>query len=283
MNSAAHLRLIPGPDREPRSVTQLFHRVGRLIPEAQEVLTIPPDTKAGDALALMAEHAYTQLPVVVGRAVLGMFSYRSFSLGVTRMGEKAGKVADLPVEEFLEKPAYARVTDEFTAIIEHLNAQDAVLIGHEELLQHVVTPIDVLRYLHGVANAFVLLEEIELSLRALIRMAVDDATFMGCAQRSLGRLYKPDTLPSKLEDMTLHDVVQVVRDGRNWEGFKCVFGGSRERVGARLGPLPDLRNDVFHFKREITFEDHEVLADLRDWLLIKVRAAEASRKGEANV
>lgn len=283
MNSAARLRLVRGLDQEPSSMTQLFHRVGRLIPESQDVLTVPPAMKAAQALALMSEHSYTQLPVVVDRSVLGMFSYRSFSRGVAKMGEKAGKAADLPVEEFLEKPVFARVTDEFTAIIEHLNARDAVLIGHEEFLQHIVTPIDVLCYLHGVANAFVLLEEIELSLRALIRIAVDDATFMGCIQRSLGRLYQSDRLPSKLEDMTLHDVVQVVRDRQNWDSFRCVFGGSRERVGARLGPLPDLRNDVFHFKREITFEDHQVLADLRDWLLIKARAAEASRKGATNV
>jgi len=279
MSSAAHLKLIRGPDREPTSVTQLFHRVGRLIPEAQEVFTIPPDMRAADALAHMEKHAYTQLPVVVGRAILGMFSYRSFALGVTRMAEKAGKAADLPVEEFLEKPAYARVTDEFTAIIEHLNSQDAVLIGHEELLQHIVTPVDVVRYLHGVANAFVLLEEIELSLRALIRMAVDEPTFKVCIECSLGHLYQPDKLPNRLEDMTVHDVVQVVRDGRNWEKFKPVFGGSRERISARLGPLPDLRNDVFHFRREITVEDHQVLADLRDWLLIKVRTAEAGQKG----
>lgn len=282
MNSAAHLRLIRGPDREPTSVTQLFHRVGRLIPETQEVLKIPPDMKAADALAHMKEHAYTQLPVVVGRAVLGLFSYRSFSLGVARMGEKAGKAADLPVEEFLEKPAYARVTDEFTAIIEHLNSRDAVLIGHEEMLQHIVTAIDVVRYLHGVSNAFVLLEEIELSLRALIRMAVDEPTFKACIERSLGHLYQLDKLPSRLEEMTVHDVVQVVRDRGNWEKFKPVFGGSRERISARLGPLSDLRNDVFHFRREITVEDHQVLADLRDWLLIKVRTAEASWKGGAN-
>ena len=283
MNSAGHLRLIRGPDIEPTSLTQLFHRVGRLIPEAQEVLTIPPDMRAVDALAHMERHAYTQLPVVVGRAILGMFSYRSFSLGVARMGEKAGKAANLPVEEFLEKPTYARVTDEFTAIIKHLNSQDAVLIGHEELLQHIVTPIDVVRYLHGVANAFVLLEEIELSLRALIRMAVDEPTIKACIELTLGHLYPPDKLPNRLEDMTVHDVVQMVRDRQNWEKFKPVFGGSRDRISARLGRLHILRNDVFHFRREITVEDHEVLADLRDWLLIKVRTAEASRKGVANV
>ena len=280
MNSPEHLKLIRGSGQERASETQLFHRVGRLIPEDQEILTIQPDMRAADALAQMEELAYTQLPVVVGRTVLGLFSYRSFSLGVARMGEKAGDAADLPVQEFLEKPVYARVTDEFTAIIEHLNSRDAVLIGQEELLQHVVTPIDVVHYLHGVANAFVLLEEIELSLRALIRRSVDEPALRACIEHSLGHLYTPEKLPCRLEDMTVHDVVQVVRDGRNWEKFSPVFGGSRDRISARLKPLPDLRNDVFHFRREITVQDHQVLADVRDWLLMKIRAAEARDRGD---
>jgi hypothetical protein len=141
------------------------------------------------------------------------------------------------------------------------------------------TPIDVVIYLQGVANAFVLLEEIELSLRAMIRKAVDESALKACIDNSLKGVYPPDKLPGRLEDMTVHDLVQVVRARRNWEKFTPVFGGSRERINARLSPLPNLRNDVFHFRREITVEDHQVLADLRDWLLMKIRTVEARDRG----
>lgn len=283
MTTIAYPKLVPAPEPDPTSAMQLFHRVDRLIPEDQEILKIPPDMKASEALALMNQGTYSQLPVVEGGSVLGMFSYRSFALGVARMGSSAGKAAELAVEEFIEKPAFARITDDFISIIECFNSTDAVLIGHEDRLQHIVTPIDVLLYLHSVANAFVLLEEIELSLRALIRMAVDDTTLKTCIHNSLGHLYQSDKLPNRLEDMTVHDVVQIVRDGRNWDYFCSFFGKSRERASARLQPLPDLRNDVFHFKREITMEDHQVLANLRDWFLMRIRAAEARRKGDDNV
>ena len=35
---------------------------------------------------------------------------------------------------------------------------------------------------------------------------------------------------------------------------------------------------LFHFKREITMRDHETLAQHRNWLLNKIKQAEAHRK-----
>jgi len=34
--------------------------------------------------------------------------------------------------------------------------------------------------------------------------------------------------------------------------------------------IRDIRNDAFHFKREITMVDHQTLVAHRDWLLSKV-------------
>lgn len=269
-----------GPPAEPErpSIMHIFHRVNRVLPEDQEVLTIPPDMKAAAALALMCKHSYSQLPVVVGESVLGVFSYRSFAHEAAKMESGRSVDGDLTVEEFLEEPTYARVTDEFAALIEHLNREDAVLIGDPERLQGIVTALDVLRYLYRVASEFVLLEEIELALRALIRMALDERGLAECVSQSLSSLYKRDQIPSQLEEMTFNDYLQVVSNGRNWARFEATFGGSRERVRARLKPVCELRNDVFHFKREISVSDHEKLCSCRDWLLRIARKTEARRK-----
>jgi len=47
-----------GSDR----LSELFHMVNRILPEDQVVLSVPPDTTAGDALKLMQEHGFSQLP-----------------------------------------------------------------------------------------------------------------------------------------------------------------------------------------------------------------------------
>ena len=65
-----------------------------------------------------------------------------------------------------------------------------------------------------------------------------------------------------------------------WKELEPVFSGTRIRTSAKLKEVGAIRNDLFHFKREITMQDHETLAILRNWLLSKIKQAEAHRKTE---
>ena len=55
--------------------------------------------------------------------------------------------------------------------------------------------------------------------------------------------------------MTFNDYVQIIGDGRSWDHFQKFMGGNRVRTRAKLEQLRDLRNVVFHFKREITMKN----------------------------
>jgi predicted transcriptional regulator len=266
-----------GPDR----LSELFHMVNRILPEDQSVRSVPPDTTAKNALGLMQEHGFSQLPVVEKNSVLGMFSYRAFALEVANSDPKLD-VNSLPVEDFLEhdKPEYARLSDEFRGLISTLDEKDSVVVSGPEDLIAILTPMDVLRYLYSVANGFVLIEEIEVTLRALIREAVPDPeTFSACVAMSLSSKYKDDKLPQCVEEMTFEEYIGLLRDGRNWQHFHPVFGSTRDRVRGKLEPIRDLRNDVFHFRRELSAEDHQQLSVCRDWLLRCSRKVNARREG----
>ena len=140
--------------------------------------------------------------------------------------------------------------------------------------------MDVLRYLYDVSRPFVLVAEIETSLRALIRMAVAPEKLAECASTALAKQYVGDQVPTDLDAMTFHDYVQIIGDGRNWPSFEPIFRGSRERTRAKLEEMSELRNNVFHF-RETSVEDYERLAALRDWMLTRARATESRAKGGA--
>jgi hypothetical protein len=120
----------------------------------------------------------------------------------------------------------------------------------------------------------------ELGLRALMRRAVTDEKLAECAKTSLSTPYAPEKLPTTLEDMTFHDYVQIIGDGRHWPMFESVFKSTRERTRAKLEEMSDLRNDVFHFRKP-SVEDHERLGAFRDWVLTRARAAEARAKDGA--
>ncbi len=267
-----------------RSLRDLFHLVKQVLPEEQELITFSPETLVDEALKVMQEHNFSHVPVVAGDEVLGVFSFRSFAKGIAQLPEKEREPLLLPVEEFLEKLKFAQITDELTALLDEFNTKDAMLVGTESMLQGIVTTIDALQYFYNVASPYVLVREIELAIRELIRASVNAEELKESIDISLHQHYGKSSapFPSCLEDMTLNDYVMLLRYKGNWEKFKPAFGGTTNTVYAKLEPLPSLRNNVFHFKRDLTAEEYDILRDCRDWLLTRIRRLEASQGSKNN-
>ncbi len=279
------LRVLDEPhlSRELDLVTELFHRINRIIPEHQHLLTIAPQTTVRDAIALLRQNGYSQVPVVAGGEVLGVFSYRSFAqkaagLSWQEVTQQKSAPGDLAVEECLERFEFARVTEEMNQVFDAMDRDNGVLIGSPECLQGILTPMDFLRYLFKVASPFVMISEIELTLRALIRLAATPTELEECAIKALAQLYGPEKVPKHLEAMTFDNYKAIISHGENWPRFEPLLGVNRTRISAKLKQLCDLRNDLFHFKREISVQDHEVLTDHRNWLLLKAKQADSRRK-----
>jgi CBS domain-containing protein len=275
----------PSSLNEPVSLTDSFHRLGRILPEKQSLITCTPNTPASEALTLMHKHGVSQLPVAMGERVLGVFSYRSFARSVTAMGDELLKEKQLPgelaVEECMEPGKFSHISASVSELFETIDKHDVVLIGTPSRIVGVLTAIDVLRYLYGVASPFVLIAEIEITLRALIAFSVEQDVLRKCCDRCL-KHYSDDKRPYALTDMTFSDYVQIVGHGESWELFKHVFGGSRVRTSTKLNKVKDLRNDVFHFRREITVQEYEELVDLRQWMLSIAERVEIIAKGASN-
>src|SRR5690348_5698949 len=80
-SSKQNLRLLDltSATRELDLASELFHRINRVIPVNQEILSVRPDCTARDAVSLMQKHGYSQLPIISEGEVLGVFSFRSFA------------------------------------------------------------------------------------------------------------------------------------------------------------------------------------------------------------
>jgi len=263
--------------------SELFHRINRIIPPNQELLTVPPTCRVRDAVALMRKHGYSQVPVVQSGEVLGVFSYRSFakeaaSATLEELDKQRCAPGDLHVDEFLEQFEFARVTEEMNRVFDAMDRDNGVLVGTPDRLIGILTPMDFLRYLYQVASPFVLVSEIELALRALIRVALSEEQIELAATRSLVSAYgREERVPKTLEDMTFDNYQSLISHGENWTEFDVLFGGTRTRTSGKLKEIGAIRNDLFHFKREITVKDHQTLATHRNWLLTKIKQAEARR------
>lgn len=261
--------------------TDLFHRINRIIPSEQRVLTVHPTCLARDAITLMQSSGYSQLPVVDQGHVLGVFSFRSFAREAARvqledLQREKYAPGDLRVDEFLEKFEFARVTEEMDRVFHAMDRDNGVLIGAPERLIGILTPMDFLRYLYKVASPFVMVSEIELAVRALIRAVMTNEEIRAAATRCLSAGYGgDDKVPTSLEAMTFDNYQTLVAHGETWKRLQLVFGGTRNRAGAKLKQVSQIRNDLFHFKREITDADHGTLSHCREWLLTKVKQIKA--------
>jgi predicted transcriptional regulator len=266
--------------------SELFHRINRIIPRDQAVLTVPPNCLVRDAVTLMRKYGYSQVAVIANGEVLGVFSFRSFAqeAAIATLEEWTRQKCapgDLRVDEFLEQFEFARVTEEMSRVFDAMEHDDGVLIGTPEQLIGILSPIDVLRYLHKVASPFVMVAEIELALRALIRAAMSEDQIVAAARRCLALAYGgEDNAPTTLEEMTFDNYQSLISHGETWKYLEPIFNGTRTRTSAKLKEIGSIRNGLFHFKRELTMQDHQTLASYRNWLLNKIKQTETLRKRE---
>jgi len=260
---------------EPGDVDTFFHRLNNVLPEQQEIVSVGPDATVAEALAIMSREGYSQLPIVEGREVLGAFTFRSFSLTARSMGR--ADLSQMPVLEFAERVLFARPQDNFEELIDALDRDGAVFVGDPDRLIGIATTVDVLRYLFRIANVYVLLQEIELALRELLRHASGSNEMSPWMLECLSAVRDADA-PTCFEDLSFGDYALILQSKTHWQHLEDAFGRLRSAALARVRRANELRNVAFHFRRAISTEDHENLADTRDWLLNRLRIVNARRR-----
>jgi CBS domain len=223
-----------------------------------------PDTSARKALEAMIARGISQLPVVRGDRVLGVFSYRSFAKRLCKMLPPPPDAMMLPIMEYIEQPQFSSVETDVADTIPALDQDDSVLIGDRAGLKGIVTTIDVLKFFYSLASPYVLIAEIEIAIRALIRRSTDSLGLAECVARVNVNGKKMSA--TTLEKMTFNNYITIVSDAGNWPLFHRAFGGPPEYIRARLDSLRNLRNEILHFKRPLTNVDYEHLRIEREWL-----------------
>lgn len=271
---------LPSPDDggQPwRDIEYVLYQVGYLLPEDQRVITVAPETVARDALSLMKHHGYSQVPVVQHDAVVGVFSHRSFSEGVLELaGQSRLRPEDLPVIDFVEDLSFAELKTDIGDLLTQLDVDNAVLVGAPRRLVGIATPMDALRFFYRAATAFLLVQEIERGIRILLTAALSgDDLGKAMTRCKLDVVSRARDVPFALEDLSFGDYLQLIGNKENWVYFEPVFGTSRELVMTKLRPVQQLRNDAFHFRRELTDTDHERLRNARRWLRIRLQLCQS--------
>ncbi len=279
MGNVARLPTPGDRGHRPSLAPESFTNVNAFLPQSEGgPETVTPSTPVLEALEIMRSKGYSQLPVVDAAGVVhGLFSYRSFALGAAEMAGERYRPEALEVDEFLEEAVFLHVRDEVGSAVRHLWDHDAVLVGAPDGLQAILTSADILKRLYELTRGFVLVREIELAVRDIIQLTLsaDDLTaiFAGLKRPDGARSERPPV--AALDELTFAQYHDVICQRERWPHFEPVLGPQKARLSKRLETVNHLRNDLFHFRREITDEDRQKLAGDVRWFSMRLdRAAE---------
>lgn len=214
--------------------------------------------KATDTLTrartLMELHDFSQLPVVRGKGTIpvGVVSWLS-------IGKTLSRIPNATLSDCIAADAPKhRLSDELLPTIPTINRHGFVLVVRDDRsISGIVTSADIGDKLVTIAQPFLLVQECERRLRAIISTLIDAG------------LVKKEELASRIadenkrdfgdpSDLTFGDVCAIVK----WKNTREFFGSNYDfdEVGNALDKVAALRNALMHFRvRELEHDQAEVL------------------------
>jgi acetoin utilization protein AcuB len=220
-------------------------------------LTVDRETTIQEALEIMLENDFDQLPVRSEEGIEGTITYKSVARFVKAMDDPA--VAETSVEFAVNpNPEFVDPDHDIFQLLETFAADDFVLIGTRDNLEGIITRYDVFYFLEYQVKPFLQIGEIENALRSLIRKSVDDVD--RCIQETFADRVEHDEgydQPSDLNDFSFGDYRMVLM--RNLEQFPEQISEDRSTVEDLLEETGEIRNALFHFRAGANEVDRDKL------------------------
>ncbi len=237
-----------------------------------EYPSVTESTPVLDALALLRAENVDKVLVVENGEVLGHFSLRGFTdrmleLAESREGRSVRIDDNLRVDDFLDDNVDFLYHEKIVYdALDLLDDDPFPLVGQTHELCQVLPAGVIVRQLVDFTMPFLLIQEIELGLRKIVRDTVPVESLPSAISASWR---KNEPAPATLESLTLQDLVNLLLANQNQHFFETRLA-SREILKRKLSGLAYIRNKVFHFKGELTLAERRDLRRLRDWISRKL-------------
>ncbi len=243
----------------PKVYVDPTYRIGKLPFANRPPVSIHPDRELTEALTVMLQHDYSQLPVMTNeRELRGMISWKSMAVR-SCLTSSCRSVKDCmgdPPETVTDDTSLFKVIDK---VVEH----ECVLVRDKtRKVIGIVTASDLSETFHQLGRPFLLLGEIENLIRGLLenKFTLDQLQAVRVSD-DVGRQVKD------ISDLTFGEYVRLIQDPERWNriGLKIdrtAFVKDLERVNR-------IRNDVMHFDPEgITPDELDQLSKTKKFLQV---------------
>jgi len=220
-----------------------FLKIKSLLDGKAPTVLARSDEPIGTAMERMKRFDYSQLPVIDDRgSCLGLLTSESIVHKLLEIGDHT-KLLDPPAKSCCVDAHFVKPDDDLFDFLDPMANKTAVLVREGSKIAGIVTNYDVLKLFRRIAEAFLILRDIEMSLRDIVSK------------------HHVQVHPETLSFEELRGLIVS-----NWEDFESVFQGSREAVAKKLETVRDIRNNVCHFRGSLTADELDQLRESRRWL-----------------
>ncbi len=223
-----------------------------ILPAARnEPKRVAPDARLVEATTLMRLYDYSQLPVMTtDSTVKGAVSWRSVGEAYAQ-----GHCPEF-VRDCMEEAHEIKIDETLANAADRICRHDYVLIRDKGKITGIVTAADLAIQFRQHAYPFLLVEEIELHLRNLVR-----------GRFTVGELRESSDGGKEIfgpSDLTLGGYCRLLEKEENWG--KIEFNADRKAFLDRLDEARRIRNSIVHFSLEDqTLSDIEPLENLANF------------------
>ena len=209
--------------------------IGPLLQELKETETAKEDDLLSNTVTRILYHDYSQLPVLSTEGkYVGFISWKSI-VAASRTGKDA-----FYVKECLDKNMLILRGDEpLLSTVQLIYAHDFALIEPSgEKPYRIITTYDLATTLHDITEPFLILEQIEADIRAILESVA-----------SFDEIHAQLPLPKNrtcFADLRFSDYIKFVENYDFWERTRLTI--DRPFFTERLDAVRKIRNSIMHFK-----------------------------------
>jgi hypothetical protein len=254
--------------------------IEQLIKNREKPTCVRQDQTIREALALMLEREYSQLPVIdengelIGLISDEVITHRYFHL----RGEVP--LLDLTVDHCLI-PAVTLTKDRdiFEALDRLKDVYAIVIIEEDNSPTGILTEFDLAHFFRDLTEDLLIVEDIEISLRQIVeRVLSSDQAMKTALINAHGVDSKEPGKPRvKFDEQTFGQLTNLINHPKNWHQFEDIF--QPQDVFHRLmNEVRENRNQLAHFRGDLDVIQKSALKAAKQWLEARPKLKKAKVK-----
>lgn len=263
---------------EAEEVAAPLQSLARIVGGRKPPVCTEPGTPLREALRIMIENRFGQLPVIDEHGhLLGMLSQQSI-LRTYYHTDGVVDLLDLPVLHCTESVTVLHMDDDLFKAANVLiqSGEYAPVVVEDDKPVGLLTGKDMTHFFRSLFEGIILIERIETRLRGYTTSAFPDpAALNEAAMRVFGPSpKKPEFAARSPSYFTFADRMLFMSDDDVWPAYAQALG-SREVFMVLMDRVRRVRNTLMHFRGNLSYSEQDALRKAQSWLSQRPMASAA--------